>query len=272
MSLERAVTGWVATATGLSASGTAARILWAGQGKAVVRPSGSGAWVSCAELGDEAGGADWSRLAPNPLTFADLAIAAVDARADTLAITGHGRATGDGPVELATDGTAPGGLAVATPAWLIRVDDDTVKLAATFLDAMDGVAIDITDAGTGAHRLIARADTVRAGAEILATTHGTRTVTVRLTAFGGGATGDGKPRATLDRVRAAAALEGVNEAIRAEGCAIASCGAIQDVSAAIAGVDFEPRAVMDVRLHITAPAVTETLTRIDSVTATQTEP
>lgn len=263
MTLERAVHGWVAAATGLAA----ARVLWATQGKVTPRPAGAGAWVELLELASEAGGPDWSSIASNPLAFADLAVTAVDAGANTLTATAHGRATGDGPVQLETTGAAPGGLAVLTDYWLIRVDANTVQLAATFLNAMDGVAVDLTSAGTGAHTLVSTAGTLAAGAELLATTTGTRTVTVRVTAYGGTATGDTKPRAYLDRVRAAAALEGVQSTIGAEGAAIGSCGAIQDVSARIATVDFEPRAVMDVRLHLAAPAITETLTIIATATA-----
>lgn len=272
MTIERAVCGWIATATGLAASGAQARILWAGQGRTLARPAGAGSWVSVAELGEEAGGPDWIRQEPYPLTFADLVVSVVNAAADTLTVVGHGRATGDGPVDLVTTGTLPGGLTEAVPRWLIRVDNDTVRLAASFEDAIDGIAVDVTSSGTGTLSIVDRADTVRAGAEIVSTTRGTRAVTIRLTAFGGGATGATKPRAVLDRIRAAAALEGVQEAARAEGCAIASCGPSTDVSAAIAGVDFEPRATMDVRLHLSATALTETLTRIDTVVATQTEP
>ena len=263
MTLERAVHGWVTTATGLAA----ARVLWAAQGKVTSRPSGAGAWVELMELADEAGGPDWATVAANPLTFADLTVAAVSAAADTLTVTAHGRATGDGPVQLEATGTAPGGLAALTDYWLIRVDANTVQLAATFVGAMDGVAIGIADAGTGTHALVSTADTLTAGAELLATTTGTRTITVRLTAFGGAATGATKPRAYLDRVRAAAALEGVRAAVEAEDAAIAGCGAIQDVSARIATVDFEPRAVMDVRLHLSAPQLAEALTIIATATA-----
>ena len=146
MTLEKGIHGWVVTATGLAAD----RVRWAKQGQAVPRPAAPGAWVSLSELGREAGGADWQERASYPLTFADLAVAAVNAGADTLTITAHGRATGDGPVRLETTGVAPGGLAVATDYWLIVVDANTVQLAATFLDAIDLVEVAIADAGSGA--------------------------------------------------------------------------------------------------------------------------
>ena len=170
----------------------------------------------------------------NPLAFADLLIAAVNAGADTLTVTAHGRATGDGPVQLETTGTAPGGAATLTDYWLIVVDANTVQLAATFLNAMDLVPLDLTSAGTGSHSLVSTDDTRAQGAEAIARTCGTRTATVRVMVFGGTATGDTKPRAYLDRMRAAAALPGLRAAMVAQGVAIASCGGISDVSASIA--------------------------------------
>ena len=61
---------------------------------------------------------DLDLLGPQSSSAGDLAVrlavAAVDAGADTLTATAHGRATGDGPVRIETTGVAPGGLAVAT--------------------------------------------------------------------------------------------------------------------------------------------------------------
>ena len=266
MSLEAAMVAWVTAATGIAA----ARVRWHGQGKILPRPAGAGAWVDLHELASVAGGPDWSRLSANPLAFADLLIAAVNAGANTLTVTAHGRATGDGPVQLETTGTAPGGAATLTDYWLIVVDANTVQLAATFLNAMDLVPLDLTSAGTGSHSLVSTDDTRAQGAEAIARTCGTRTATVRVMVFGGTATGDTKPRAYLDRMRAAAALPGLRAAMVAQGVAIASCGGVTDVSASIATVDFEPRAVMDAQLNLSAPELTETMGVIDTFSATGT--
>ncbi len=81
-------------------------------------------------------------------TFLD---GAVDTDEETITITTHGFVTGR-KVAL-TGAVLPTGLS-ATDYWTIRVDANTLKLAASAQDAEDGVAVDITDAsGGGTHTL-----------------------------------------------------------------------------------------------------------------------
>lgn len=75
----------------------------------------------------------------------------VDITDNEITMTAHGAITGYGPVRFTLTGDAsalPAGLAVLTDYWLIRVDDNTVKVATSFANAMAGTAIDITDVGT----------------------------------------------------------------------------------------------------------------------------
>jgi|GEM_PF-1947687 len=72
---------------------------------------------------------------------------------DQLAITSHGLKTGQGPLQASSTTTLPAGLAAATDYWPIVVDDDNIKLATSYANAIAGTAIDITDAGTGTHTL-----------------------------------------------------------------------------------------------------------------------
>lgn len=75
---------------------------------------------------------------------------------DSIAETGHGLNTGD-IVQLSSTGTLPAPLAAATDYFVIRVDADSFKLAASAQDAEDGVAIDITSAaGGGTHTVTAQ--------------------------------------------------------------------------------------------------------------------
>ena len=74
---------------------------------------------------------------------------AIDATTDEFTRRNHGLDTGTGPVRMTTSGTLPSGLALATNYWVIRVDDHVLKLAATRADAMNSMAIDITDVGIG---------------------------------------------------------------------------------------------------------------------------
>ena len=54
-------------------------------------------------------------------------------------------------VRLTTTGTLPAGLALATDFWTVRQSSTTSKLATSFANAIAGVFVDITDAGTGTH-------------------------------------------------------------------------------------------------------------------------
>lgn len=56
-------------------------------------------------------------------------------------------------VRLTTTTTLPGGLALATDYYVIKVSDTTCKLATSYANAIAGTAINITDAGTGTHTM-----------------------------------------------------------------------------------------------------------------------
>ena len=76
----------------------------------------------------------------------------VDAGEDTFASTGHGYTTGD-VLYYEENGSAIGGLSDKTSYFVIRVDSDTFKLAATADDAAAGTAIDLTSTGNDAQTL-----------------------------------------------------------------------------------------------------------------------
>ena len=70
---------------------------------------------------------------------------------DTIAETAHGMVTGD-VIQLTTSGVLPAGLALATNYYVIRIDNDSFKLAASAKNAEEGIAVDITAAaGGGTH-------------------------------------------------------------------------------------------------------------------------
>lgn len=70
-----------------------------------------------------------------------------------LTATAHDMVTGDGPLRLLTTGTLPSGYAEATKYWVIRVDDNQIRLAASYDDAIIGNPVNYTDQGTGTHTL-----------------------------------------------------------------------------------------------------------------------
>ena len=81
-------------------------------------------------------------------------IDSADAGADTLTIAAHPFETGDGPMKpVGADLPAP--LDATTEYWAVVVNADTIKLAASYDDAVADtpVVIDLTTAGTGAMSL-----------------------------------------------------------------------------------------------------------------------
>jgi hypothetical protein len=71
-------------------------------------------------------------------------------------------------VRLTTTGTLPAGLALATDYWTIRQSAITSKLASTYQNAENNVAIDFTTDGTGTHTITAQLPRYSTGAGVQA--------------------------------------------------------------------------------------------------------
>jgi hypothetical protein len=96
-----------------------------------------------------------------PLTFTAFTFTA-DSATDKIAKTNHKLETGDGPFTVSNSGGAlPGGLAAATNYWVIKFDDDNIKVASSLDNAYLGTAIDITSNGTGTQTATAGASCER---------------------------------------------------------------------------------------------------------------
>jgi hypothetical protein len=77
-----------------------------------------------------------------------------DSGTDQLEIVAHGLLTGAGAGALFNVGGAlPAPLTTADDVYVIRVDDDHIKLATSSANALLGVAINLTTNGTGSHWL-----------------------------------------------------------------------------------------------------------------------
>lgn len=97
------------------------------------------------------GGAGWSSVddfstagsstftIPNPLN-------------DQCYCVGHNLSTGH-ELSVRSATTLPGGLAINTIYFAVRIDADNIRLATTLANALAGTYIDITSAGTGIHTL-----------------------------------------------------------------------------------------------------------------------
>lgn len=261
MSVESAIHAWVAAGTGIAA----ARVRWAGQGPLVARPASPGLWATIREESIAPIGRDWLVKERAPLTFADLTVSSVDAAANTLTVTAHGLATGDGPVYIEADGTAPGGLTAGAATWVIRVDANTLRLAESFQAAVAGTAIDLTTTGSGALRLASGAATVRAGAEVAVTVVGMRLATYTITVYAGATVGASSPQRALETLRGYAELPAPRALLRVDGVEVQDMGPTAPISVAINSVEWEPRATMVVRVSIPSITVATTGTIIEQV-------
>lgn len=72
----------------------------------------------------------------------------IDLSLETMTITSHGFYTGE-KVRLTTTGTLPGGLAVLTDYFIIKIDANNIAFATSLVNANAGTAINLTTSGSG---------------------------------------------------------------------------------------------------------------------------
>ncbi len=259
--VEDALIAWVRAATSLDAN----HCHWAQQ----KMPTPSGPYAKLRLSGLVGVGQDWAKGEANPLVLADDVVESVSAAANTLTLTGHAFLTGDGPLRLGTTVTRPAPLTAGQNLWAIKIDADTIKVAASFANAMAAVPvpIDLSDAGTGTHTLSDTASTVRAGAERVTKARGVRRVVLSIQVFAGAPHGAATPVALLELVRLAAALPARHAALSAAGVAVASFGPAMSIDGVVGSSTFEPRGVLDVQINL-ASEVSETSTYIETAEVT----
>lgn len=244
---------WVVAGSGLPSSS----ILWS-QNKAP-RPAADG--IVMRLMGIQVVGDSWADVVENPLVFSDLTVSAVDDVANTVTIVGHGMSTGDGPVRVASTLTLPGGLAVDTDYWLIKVDDDTLKFAAAFAETggadVSGspsgnpvTAVDLTDAGSGVITISDTDKTVRAGEEILQVARSTTRAILTLECHTEDSTGLDMAVAVLHRVSARSALPSQIALLDEAGVGVVEMEPVRAIRGHLDALLFEPRATLDIRLAI----------------------
>ena len=261
--VKNTIAQWMIKGSGLPAS----RIRWGGQN--APQPAGSSqAWITLRIKKIESPGWDYTKFTDNFVTFADKTIT-LDPATDTAASVAHTFNTGDGPVYLTGDLTGTN-VANSTEYWAIRVDDDTVKFATSFLDAINGVALDIQGTGTGPHGITPTPTTKLVGQEINEVAYGMRKVTVQVTCF--------PPQPTDDSTEAVAILEDVvaysnltkqYDAFVAGGVGMSEYGDPEGVDGVLNAIYFEPRATMTISFFTTS-VITDTHNEIDYVEADNT--
>jgi hypothetical protein len=84
--------------------------------------------------------------------FSDL----IDIDSNSIYVEGHGFSTGDRVVYSNESGEIIGGLNTWVTYYVIRIDDNRIKLAITSSDALSGISVDITSVGEGYSHLLAK--------------------------------------------------------------------------------------------------------------------
>lgn len=110
----------------------------------LVRPGDEKTLVLQVEVGD-------FRIKPGRHVLVTFVDGDVNVSNNTIAEATHGYETGDGPYRLASSGTLPAGLALATDYWIIKVDAGLFKFANSLPNALapTPVPVDITAAAGG---------------------------------------------------------------------------------------------------------------------------
>lgn len=90
---------------------------------------------------------DFSACVPHNFATTD-----VNTTSEEITVTGHGYSN-DQLVVITSTGTVPGNLTAGTQYYVVRVNDNTIKLASSITNSRNKTAINISSQGTGTHTI-----------------------------------------------------------------------------------------------------------------------
>lgn len=182
--IQQAIVAWVIQGGGTDVP--SGNVYWEGYG----RPRAPGNFISLRIKSSQPIGHDWSTTAANILVLPTQTVTAVRVSpTNTLTIPSHPFNNGDGPVQLSTTGTMPGGLQAAKDYWVIVVDANTIQLATSYVNTggqqplgagNPKTPVTITSAGSGTLTANTTPTSNPAGKEMALTAQGFRMVTMGL--------------------------------------------------------------------------------------------
>lgn len=252
VAIQKALHNWVVYCTSVSAD----HVVWSGQ--QAPRTTQPGIVLKVNFLQDD--GLPWVDNEPNPLEIDPLTLTA-NATTDAFTAVAHGLATGDGPFDL-VGSDLPLNTDDSTPYWIVRVDNDTFKVATGFLNAINGVTIDLGDAGSGVMALESNESTLRAGEEITLVQRSLMKATLTLQCFTNVGVGMDMAVSTLGRVNARRLLPTAIAILQDANIGVIQVGQVKALGGTQDLVLFEPRALVDVMIHLTSEE-TENITIIE---------
>lgn len=253
VTIQKALYDWVVACTGLSAD----HVIWGGQQG--FRPTQPTIVMKLMLLNDH--GLPWVDVQNNYLTFDDIDITEVNG--DVFTAVGHGLETGDGPVRL--NGTdLPLNTDDDTDYWVVVVDEDTFKLASTYVNAASTVPTPVTlgDAGSGSMTLVDTDITQRTGEEIDLVQRSLLKATLTLECYTSAGVGMDMAQAILWRVNAKRLLPTPITILQNANIGVIQVGRVLSIGGTQDLVLFEPRALVDVFLHLTSEE-TENISSIE---------
>lgn len=243
VTIQKALHNWVVACTGMAAD----KVVW-GQQQAP-RPTHAGIILRLMMENDE--GLPWIDTSTEPLVISDITISSVDHVANTFTKATHGLLTGDGPVRL-NGADLPDGTLSTVNYWIVKIDADTFKLADSFVNAMNGVTINLVDAGSGVITLADTSDTLRAGQELKHTQRSLVKMFLNLECYTDIGVGLEMASSILWRVAAKRILPTPVEILREANIGVSEISRVRSFGGTQSQYLFEPRASLDVALYITS--------------------
>lgn len=257
VTIQRGIRAWVAGGSGLPLSS----VYWGQQdSKKVAEPS-----IDMRVYSNHTIGLPWVSAETAYVTFTPLPVTLIAAVTDTVSIPNHGFTNGDGPVQMVSTGTIPGGLLASTDYWVIVVDANNIKLASTFRRTggayVAGVPsgnpvtpVNITTAGTGTITVVSTARTLRAGAEMHYVARSIERLAIMLTCFATDAVGLQAAMSLMGRIKARQRLPSQQEILRVAGIGLNDVERARAIHGVRNAVQFEPRALMEVYFNLPVEA------------------
>lgn len=239
VTIQRALQRWVVNCTGLASD----HVVWGDQN--APRQAQPGIVMRLSLIND--GARPWNDHETNPLVFDDITFTA-NATSNAFTATAHGLLTGDGPVDLTSTLTIPTGA--VSPCWIYKVDANTFKIADSFLNAMAGTSLDLTDAGTGVLTVSSRDNSLRAGQEIVIKSRAALRAMLTLECYAATGVGVDMASAILWRINAKRTLPTPAQILIDANIGIAEFGRVRSIGGAQDLVLFEPRAFVDILLNL----------------------
>ena len=241
---QKALQNWVVACTGIAAD----HVIW-GQQQGP-RPTQAGIVMRLMLQNDE--GMPWIDVEANPFVITTLTVTAVSTINDTITVTGHGLSTGDGPFTLASTGTLPGGAVASI--WVIKVDNNTLRIANSFLNSKNNIFLDLTSAGTGTITINSNTNTLKAGQEVLLTQRSLVKVMLTLECYTDIGTGLDMASAILWRVAEKRLLPTPVTILRDANIGVSEVTRVRAYGGTQGQYLFEPRASMDISLYLVSEA------------------